>query len=87
MNSMSFKASVWTLPLLLGMMLCLAGCSLMSTTRTNAIKADHAIVAGVCSVWLSISYLSTTDEQTKTEIRANNAARDAYCAAPNEGSK
>jgi hypothetical protein len=64
--------------LLLAMTFSLAGCLSTSTTRTDATEA--AIVADVCRAWPVVTYSSRDTEQTQTEARANNAARDAYCS-------
>lgn len=79
MSSSSSKASALKLLGMLVMMSCLAGCSQTLTTPTAAIEADKAVAAGVCSVWVPVTYVSTDDAQTQLEARANNAARDAYC--------
>lgn len=52
-------------------------CSPTLTTRTA--ETDRAVAAGVCSVWLPVTYSSRDTDQTQDEVRANNAARDAYC--------
>jgi len=54
----------------------LAGC--LSTRKTPTI--GQTVTAGVCDAWLAISFDSNTDTaETVTEIRANNAARAAFC--------
>jgi hypothetical protein len=67
----------WTLRLLLGMMCLPAGCQQTSTTRTDA--TEMAIAADVCRAWRPVTYSSLDSEQTVLEVRASNAARDAYC--------
>ena len=79
MNSSSFKATGWNVLLTLGMMFCLGGCQSLQTTRTAATEADKSIAEGVCSVWAPVTYSSRDTERTQLEVRANNAAREAYC--------
>lgn len=57
------------------MTLCLVGCQSIRTTDTAA--TDAAITDGVCSIWIGIPYKST--DWNQLEVRANNAARDAFC--------
>lgn len=86
MSSCSFKTRGLTLLLALAMTSCLAGCLSLQTTPTGeiearaaAIAADKAIAAKVCAEWVAVTYSSRDTEQTRLEVRANNAARDAYC--------
>ena len=79
MNSSSFRVSGLTVLLALGMTFCLAGCQSLNTTRTAATEADASIAAGVCRVWVPVTYSSRDTEQTRLEARANNAAREEYC--------
>lgn len=79
MNSSSFKASAPTVLLTLGMTFCLGGCQSLTTTRTAGIEADKAVTAGVCRVWVPITYSSRDTDQTRLEVRGNNAARGEYC--------
>lgn len=58
------------------LMMLVTACSPTTTTRT----VETEITAGVCSVWTPVTYSSRDTEQTQHEARANNAARDAYCA-------
>lgn len=79
MSSSSYKASVSRMLLTLGMTSCLAACSPTLGTLTGATEADRATAAGVCRVWTPVTYSSQDTEQTQLEVRANNAARKAYC--------
>ena len=79
MNSSSFRASASTVLLMLGMTFCLGGCQSLQMTRTAATEADKSITDGVCEVWTSITYSSRDTDQTRLEVRANNAARGEYC--------
>lgn len=57
-------------PLMLGLVLTVASCTTTSTTGTPA----------VCSVWQPITYSASKDtDETQQQVRANNAAREAYC--------
>lgn len=47
-----------------------AGCE--TTTATRGGKA-------VCAVWQPISWADDDTDQTIREVKANNAARDAFC--------
>lgn len=58
------------------LMTLVTACSPTTTTRT----VETEITAGVCSVWTPVTYSSRDTDQTQHEARANNAARDAYCA-------
>lgn len=71
------KASAFVMLPLLGMTFCLAGCLPTLMTRTGEI--DGKVTAGVCAAWLPVTYSSRDTEQTQLEVRANNAARKAYC--------
>lgn len=62
---------------MLAMTSCLAGCQLIPPTRTAA--TETAIVSQVCRAWVPITYSSKDTAQTVLEVRANNAAREAYC--------
>jgi hypothetical protein len=64
----------------LAVMFWLAGCSSTLTTRT--VETETAIVADVCRAWLPITYSSRDTDQTQLEVRAGNAAREAYCMEP-----
>lgn len=79
MSSSSFRATGWNVLLTLGMTFCLVGCQSLTTTRTAATEADKSIVDGICKVWTPITYSSRDTEQTRLEVRANNAARGEYC--------
>lgn len=79
MKSSSFKMSVLTGLKLLGTTFWLAGCTLTPTTQTAAIELDAEITQSVCGVWKVVTYSSRDTEQTQLEVRANNAARGAYC--------
>jgi len=79
MNSKSFRESAFALPLLLAMMCLLVACQ--STPRTNTAAADAAVTSGVCSAWQPVTYSSRDTPDSILQIRANNAARDAYCKA------
>lgn len=69
MNS-TFRKSL-TLPML-ALALSVTGCQ-TNTTGT-------ATKAGVCSIWLPITYSSSLDSpDTVRQVKGNNAARDAYC--------
>jgi len=70
-------ASVSTRLLLLGMMSLPAGC--LSTPQTRIEGTEAAIVAQVCRAWVPITYSSKDTAATVLEVRAGNAARDAYC--------
>jgi hypothetical protein len=78
MNSKSYNQIVFALPILLGTTLLLAACLSTPMTQTAA-TSDANITAGVCSVWKNVSYSSKDTDQTRLEVRANNAARTAYC--------
>lgn len=78
MNSKHFRVNVFVLPPLLGTMLLLAACLSNQKTLTAA-TSDVSITAGVCSVWKNVSYSSKDTDQTRLEVRSNNAARAAYC--------
>lgn len=77
MKSKFYIQSALTMPLLLVMMLFLAGCQQTLTTRTA--ETERAIAGDVCSVWVPRTYSSRDTEETQLEVRANNAARNAYC--------
>lgn len=79
MNSANCKGSALKLLAVLGMTFCLAGCLHLQTTQTAATDADIEIASGVCTVWLNTSYSSLDTEETQLQVRANNAARYAYC--------
>lgn len=79
MSSSSSKATAWTGLKVLGMTFCLVGCQSLQTTRTAGIEADQAVTAGVCRVWVPITYSSRDTDQTRLEVRGNNAARGEYC--------
>lgn len=70
---------VSTLLLMLGTASLLAACQSLQKTNTAATEAQ--IAADVCRAWRPVTYSSRDTEQTRTEARANNAARDAYCIA------
>ena len=79
MSSSSFKATGLKLLVLLVMTSSLGGCQSLTTTRTAGIEADKAVTVGVCRVWVPITYSSRDTDQTRLEVRGNNAARGKYC--------
>lgn len=79
MNWKSFTAGVFAKPLLLVMMLSLVGCQSIQTTRTA--ETEEKIAEDTCSVWKAVTYSSRDTPETQLEVRANNAARKAYCGA------
>ena len=76
MKSTSCKAGGFVLPLLLGMMFLVVGCS--QTLSTQIGEIDRSIAAGVCKAFPAITYSSRDTERTQLEVRAHNAARVAY---------
>lgn len=76
------RTSVSKLQVMLVMTLLLAGCQVIPTTQTAAIKADKSIADNVCSVWKPVTYSSKDTQQTQLEVRANNAAQAGYCKTP-----
>lgn len=84
MNSSSSRTTALSVLMTLGMTLSLAACSPTLTTQTAATEADRSIAAGVCRVWVPVTYSGRDTEQTQIEARANNAARVAYCSANSE---
>lgn len=84
MNCKSFMASAWTLPFLLVMTCLLAGCQ--SILPTNTAATEKSIAADTCRAWKPTTYSSRDTPETKTEARANNAARDSYCSEGAAGS-
>lgn len=79
MKSSSFKMSALVGLKLLGTTFWLVGCTLTPTTQTAAINLDTDLARSVCEVWVPVTYSSRDTEQTQLEVRANNAARGAYC--------
>lgn len=77
MRSRTFTARVSIALPMLAMTCFLAACQSATTTRTA--ETDRAIAADVCRVWRPVTYSSRDTEKTRLEVRANNAARDAYC--------
>ena len=77
MNWKSVTASASTLPSLLAMMCLLAGCQ--SSRSTNIAATEKSIAADTCKALKPVTYSSRDTEQTKLNVRANNASRDAYC--------
>lgn len=77
MSLQYFKVNASTLPLLLVTMCFLAGCQMNPTT--NIAATEIMLAAHVCKVWQPVTYSSKDTDQTKLEVRANNAARHAYC--------
>lgn len=60
----------------------LVGCQLIPKTlfsdpKDNATEAVDEIVDQTCGVWVGIPYKRT--DSNEVEVRANNAARQAYC--------
>lgn len=79
MSSSYSRATAWTVLKVLGMTLSLAACSPTLMTQTAATSADQSIAEKVCRVWVPVTYSSSDTEQTQLEVRASNAAREAYC--------
>lgn len=77
MNSKPFTRSVSKKLLPLVMTLFLAGC--LQTTTTHIAATESKIVAGVCKVWVPVTYSSRDTLETQLKVRANDAARDTYC--------
>lgn len=77
MNSKSFTAGALARLPMLATMSFLAACSQTSGTLTVATEA--AVASDVCRVWQSVTWSSRDTDRTQLEVRANNAARDAYC--------
>jgi len=89
----SHISRMWTLPIALMMMSCLAACSQTNTTLTGVIdgalsggteqRADDSIQrlrADTCRrAWKPTPYSSRDTTETQLSNRANNAARDEYC--------
>lgn len=91
-NSTAATRRASTLLLVLGMTSCLAACqttlgSVLTPTSAKAEKTVAAQADDLCTrAWKPITYSRKNDSaQTVLEIRANNAARDAYCSAPKPG--
>lgn len=67
-------------PALLATSLTIPACqTLTDGTERRAAEADARIAAGVCEVWLPVTWSSRDTSETQAEVRANNRARDAYC--------
>lgn len=81
MKSRSFTASAFVRLPALAMTLCLAGCPSIQPTLTSG-TTEAAIAADVCSEWVGIPYKRT--DWNQINVRANNAARDAYCRGAEE---
>lgn len=77
MNWSCFTRRALIGPLALAMTCLLAGCQMIPTTSTAGTEA--AIAADVCRVWSPVTYSSRDTPETTLEVRANNAARAAYC--------
>jgi len=78
MNWNFYMASALMKHSLLVMMFFLVGCQTTPTTQTA--ETERNIAASTCKVWVPVTYSSQDTEQTRLEIRANNAARAAFCA-------
>lgn len=79
MKSRSFRASAFALPLMPVLLFSTAACQQIPAIRVVAIEADTMIAEGICDVWLPVSYSGRDTAETQLEVRAGNAARDAYC--------
>lgn len=70
---------------MLGTMLCLLGCSTLSSTRESPIpipatKATQEDPKLACLVWKPIAFDRLKDTtETILEVKASNAARKGYC--------
>lgn len=71
--------------LLLVMMSSLVGCQSIQTTLTGeteaAERAAEELRKQTCEAWKPVTYSSRDTPETQLEARANNAARDVYCAS------
>lgn len=77
----TFSLARGSVPLsMLALTCCLAGCSLTTLTRTGGIS-DAAVVQSVCRSWAPVTYSSKDTPQTQLEVRAGNAAREAWGCA------
>lgn len=65
--------------LMLATMFLLVGCQSIQRTPTAGI--DKKLVQQTCTVWLPITYSGFDTAETQLNVRANNAARDAYCGS------
>lgn len=66
------------LPLLPAAMM-LASCAGMTGTAVTETPPEGAAPAGVCLVWLPVSWASGDTDQTIREAKANNRARESWC--------
>lgn len=66
----------WPLLIALGLPFLTAACGM--TFRTSIVETDMAIAQRVCQAWQPVTYSSRDTPQTRTEARANNAAREAF---------
>ena len=78
--------TLWTLfkqaMLLASPLLILTGCaSMMGTSGSlSAARLSEGQRAQVCSLWIGIGWEDGDTDPTITEVKVNNAKRDAYCA-------
>lgn len=72
MLSRSLMASVLIVLVTLAIASFLVGCSQTTTTRTA--ETEATIAADVCTVWQPVSYSSRDTDETRLDVRANNAA-------------
>lgn len=77
MRLKSLTASASIVLLMLATVWLLVGCQTIQTTPTD--ETERRIAADVCRVWLPVTYSSRDTPETQIEVRAGNAARNAYC--------
>ena len=77
MSSRGWLRSAWSPLCLLGLTCSLAGC--LETRATRIAATDKRAAVAVCSAWLPTTYSSRDTPETQLGVRANNAARAAYC--------
>jgi hypothetical protein len=56
--------------------LTLAGCAIGTKTDATRVEPDPV---GACTVWRIITWADGDTDETLKQIKANNAARRAYC--------
>ena len=78
MRWISLTVNVSIVLLMLAVLSLLAGCEAIRTIPTT--ETESRIAADVCRVWHTITYSGSGDTaETILQVRANNAARAAYC--------
>jgi hypothetical protein len=77
MNWTSLKASACVRLFALALIFSTVACQPIKTIPI--VEIDMRVTAGVCEAWQPVTYSSRDTEQTQIEVRAGNAAREAYC--------